>query len=74
MPSTNAHPPGDQEPRYLVNHDEERHQWQVIDREGSKGQYPAVIAELDDRYPTSKNAIERYCRQLNVEMGREGPG
>jgi hypothetical protein len=69
-----ANTSSDQEPRFSVHHDEERHQWQVIDRHGSKGQYPAVMAELDDRYPTSKNAIERYCRQLNEEHTQDGDG
>ena len=59
------------EPRFSVNHDPVRHQWQVIDRKGSKGQYAAVIGELDDRYPTSRKVIERYCRQLNEEVGRD---
>lgn len=62
----------EQEPRFIVNHDEERHQWQIIDRQGSKGQYSAVIGELDDRYPTSRNVIERYCRELNAEHEQEG--
>jgi hypothetical protein len=59
------------DPRFSVHHDTARHQWQVIDREGSKGQYAAVIGELDDRYPTSRKVIERYCRQLNEELARD---
>jgi hypothetical protein len=69
-----SHDLGETSPQFVVNHDAERHQWQVIDRQGSKGQYPAVIAELDDAYPTSRNAIERYCRQLNAELGGKATG
>jgi hypothetical protein len=58
-------------PRFVVNHDVDRHQWQVIDRQGSKGQYAAVIAELDDTYATSERVVTRYCRQLNVELGHD---
>ena len=67
--------PGGPEPthlRFFVNHDVDRHQWQVIDRHGSKGQYAAVIAELDDTYATSERVVTRYCRQLNEDLGHEG--
>ena len=57
--------------RFVVNHDHERHQWQVIDRHGSKEQYVAVIAELDDCYLTSERVVTRYCRQLNEELRGE---
>jgi hypothetical protein len=68
---------GDPEPsdrRFFVHHDTERHQWQVIDRLGSKGQDAAVIAELDDTSATSERVVTRYCRQLNEELGSEGVG
>ena len=58
-------------PRFVVNHDVDRHQWQVIDRLGSKGQYAAVIAELDDTYATSERVVTRYCRQLNEDHADE---
>ena len=66
-----THDPSDPGLRFSVHHVAERHQWQVIDREGRKGQYPAVIAELDDRYPTSRKAIERCCRRLNTDQRNE---
>lgn len=60
------------EPRYVVQHDEIRRQWQIIDRETGRGRSVAVVGELDDHYPTSRRVVERYCRQLNLQEHGDG--